>query len=119
MIGSMPRIVARGDARNERVIFTVKAAGLLSSLVLLDSEYFDDSSIAAGQRSAFWFGPDRVDAGDRVIVYTREGTESVRPRDDGRRNHFFYRGLKGSLYASKEACVVLAEIGEWQTSSKG
>ena len=116
MKASTPRIVAPGDLANERVAFTVSDSGDLSTLLLIDSNYIDTASIEAGTQLAYWLGGDRVEAGDHVIVYTRTGTESVRKRDDGLQNHFFYRGLSQPLYGDSQACVVLASIVDWSTS---
>jgi hypothetical protein len=116
---SITKIAERGDLANERVLIRVDSGTDLSSFLLATSRYVEQESIEARARNGYWFGSVDVDAGDLVVVYTKEGRESRRPGKAGGTVRFFYRGLTKAQYSDASSCAVLFELQDWQASKRG
>ncbi len=67
-------------------------------------------------KDAFWFTPREVRAGDKVVLYTKTGSSSVKNNSDGSTTYFFYWGLPEPIFTSPKSCVVLVDIDNWETS---
>lgn len=66
-------------------------------------------------KSTYWFGPLSVKAGDKVVLYTKFGIDSMKKGDDGTTIYFFYWGLSESILNHEKDGIVLAEMASWQT----
>ena len=62
----------------------------------------------------FWFYPKDVNAGDEIVLYTKNGIDSTEDRGD-HKVHFIYWRLESSIL-SKEDCVVLSEVDDWSVT---
>ena len=62
----------------------------------------------------FWFYPKTVEAGDEIVLYTKDGTDSIEERGD-HKVHFIYWGLKNPIL-KKGDCIVLSEIKDWSVN---
>ncbi len=112
-------IVDRGVPSRERLHVSVLADANLNFYAVFDTQYTDDTGeIVAIPKRAYWFTDYPVKAGDHVILYTKPGKDSVGERTDGHKNHFFHWGLRAPIWGSPEACAVLLEIADWETSLK-
>ena len=109
------RIVERGVPGRERLHLSVLANTNLTSYAVFDTSYIGQDIVVIPKR-AYWFTDYLVKAGDHVIVYTCDGTNSTGKRKDGFTNHFFYWGLNQPLWGKSGACAVLLEISDWETS---
>lgn len=116
---SISKIADRGDISNERVLIKVDSTADLSSFLLASSSYVSADAIEARARNGYWFGSVDVDAGDLVVVYTKDGRVSKRPGKSRGTVHFFYRGLTKAQYSEASSCAVLFELQDWEASKKG
>ena len=109
-------IADRGIANQERLHILVLADTDLSYYATLLSARLAQDSVGAGLRSAYWFAPQQVKAGDHVVLYSGPGQDKFETRPDGRKNHFYHWGFKNTIWANPSSCAVLLEVGDWQTS---
>ncbi|MES2727772.1 MAG: hypothetical protein V4643_11760 [Bacteroidota bacterium] len=77
---------------------------------------FNEGGFYNRAKSAFWFAPKNVKAGDKVIVYTRIGTNSFKVNPDGTTIYWFYWGLNEPIFTDTKQAVVLVEINDWELS---
>jgi len=113
------RITDRGVANQERLHLTVLADATLSYYVVLKSTLLGPESVKNSNLLSFWFPATPVKAGDQVILYTKNGTNSSEKSPSGYTNHFFYWGVPNTLWNSPDDCAVLIEANEWRTSKRG
>jgi hypothetical protein len=117
---SIAGIFDRGVPNKERIALSVAVEANLSSYVTLLSRYNPGrQTIASGNMTSYWFSPATVKPGDFVILYTGSGTNASNPRPTGGTNHFFYWGLKSTIFDDPESCAVLLELATWGTSLPG
>ena len=109
-------IANRGVANQERVHLRVLADANLSYYVLLDTTYLRPEAISNLLRHAYWFPSHQVKAGDNVVLYSGPGIQQSQPNLVGGTNHFFYWGLKETVWNKTGDCAVLMELANWQTS---
>jgi len=112
-------IVDRGTANQERLWLKVTANTDLKYYIVFDTTYTSANSISNLQRHAYWFKPKEVRTGDYVVLYTKQGTPSNQPNQDGTTTHFFYWGLDKTVWNNTGDCAVLFEVSSWQTSKFG
>lgn len=112
-------IIDRGVPNQERLHLSVLAAANLNFYAVFDTTKIDNNTVVAIPRRAYWFTEHVVSPGDHVILYTKAGTESVSRRTDGYSNHFFYWGLRNTIWGDPKSCAVLVEISNWETSVIG
>lgn len=105
----------RGVLAHERTGFKIKADCNLKNFTLFKtiftSEGFRNSSSAS-----YWFPPQKVKLGDRVVVYTRAGSDSYMANEDGSTTYFRYWGLDEVIYSSKNDGIVLSNVVSWSLS---
>lgn len=109
-------IADRGIANRERLHIEALADTDLSYYAVLLSVRSLMGRVQAGLRAAYWFGPRPVKAGDTIILYSGPGNNTSEVRPDGGRNHFYYWGLKNTVWGPRTSCAVLLEVINWQTS---
>jgi hypothetical protein len=108
-------IVDRGVNGRERLHLSVLADTNLNYYAVFDTDYSGDGIVPRPKRT-FWFNDYPVRAGDHVILYTKIGTPSTKPRTDGGTNHFFYWDIGKPLWGSATSCAVLVELSNWVTT---
>lgn len=109
-------ITAKGTTE-ERLHLRATSAVDLSSYVVFDTMSVSPGTVNAGQRTAYWFGPKKIQAGHNVVLYTRAGTPSSETRADGTVYHFLFRGVSAPLYGSPQSRAVVFELNTWQTTT--
>jgi len=102
----------RGDFNSERIGFKVlKDCELKYFLV------FKTRTTAGGfynkSNATYWFLPQQVKAGDKIVLYAKSGTDSVTRNSDGSSTYFFYWGLNSIIFQTDEDRVVIASINTW------
>ena len=109
-------IADRGIANQERLHIVALVDSDLSYYSVLLSIRNIMGRVSTGFRAAYWFGPRPVKAGDNIILYSGIGKDTSEVRADGGRNHFYYWGLKNTVWGPLTSCAVLLEVRNWQTS---
>jgi hypothetical protein len=62
----------------------------------------------------YWFTPRELKAGDKIVLYTKTGTDKASKQSDGTTTFFLYWGLDNPILKENKASLVLAEIENWQ-----
>lgn len=107
------QIADPGVPNSERIHLSVLADTSLEFYVLLKS-FSTTTGVANGAAPAFWFPTVNVKRGDQIVVYTKPGTNSSAPLL-GHTNHFFFWGMKQTLFNMPNDCALLIEASDWES----
>jgi hypothetical protein len=111
-------IASPGVPNQERVHLFVDADTDAAFYVLMAGLSGPNGTVTAGTRAAYWFPQTLLKTGDNVIVYTGSGQPVHRVRPQGGTDHFYYWQMPQTIFHLPNACVVLAELNEWQTGGR-
>jgi hypothetical protein len=103
-----------GAAKEERIVFEVLKDADIGYFLVFDTTYTQDNKVSNELRHPYWFPDKNVKAGDLVILYTKQGTNTSRKNDDGTSSHFFYWGLDMPILNNDKDCIVLIEARNWK-----
>jgi hypothetical protein len=107
-----------GKLEKERVVLEVVAEDDIGYFLVCDSTYTADGKLSNKLRHIYWFPDKKVSPGDLVVLYTKGGQQSQKPFDIGvGTTHFFYWGLKETVWNKDGDCVVVLDCRLW--TSKG
>ena len=109
-------IADRGKLEKERIVFDVQRSGDIGSYLLLQASYIDDT-VYAKVYNTYWFPDEGVEAGDTVVVYTKDGIDKNRSGDDGKTLHFYYWGLDVPLWNEPERAPIIAQTRSWRLAN--
>lgn len=107
------KVADYNDHSKERLILDVNESTDIGDYLVLDTTYTRDGKISNHVRHPYWFPDQKVKKGDRVVLYTRTGTNSTNPQADGSTVYFYYWGLKSSVWNDTGDCAVLLHVDEW------
>lgn len=109
-------IADRGIANKERLELSVAAFTDLCFFAVFDTVSFPNATVSNFPKHTFWFPSTKVSPGDHVILYTGPGARMSERCEDGGVDHYFYWGLRQTIWGSPVSRVVLLEILSWETS---
>lgn len=112
-------IADRGVSNKERLHLRALTNTNLAFVMVIETQYSLSTTIVPGGRRAFWFPSKDVKIGDNVVLYSGPGTPSDARNLDGTTNHFFYWGLKETIWGSPTSAAVVFDVLDWQTSPYG
>jgi len=116
----MIKIVSFGDKgslQDERVGFQVTAGCDLKNFIVFKT-HVTGNGFYNKSNDAYWFYPTAVEAGDRVVLYSKAGTDSIQKNDAGTTTYFRYWGLELPIFTDDEKVVVLLNAKSWSLSNK-
>ena len=73
-----------------------------------------DNGPTPGNKIAYWFPDAKVEAGDLIILYTKEGKRRTKKLITGRTAHFFYWGLDKAIWDGENIACVLLSVDKWE-----
>lgn len=102
-------IVEPGNIAKERITLRAKSDLDLGDYLVAQTNDVE-SSPATGLLSSYWFQYRKIEKGDLVVIYTKQGAETEKSLSTGRKAHFFYLGLKEPIWGdpTKGALLLLA-----------
>ncbi|MEQ8583203.1 MAG: hypothetical protein RIC30_10290 [Marinoscillum sp.] len=106
----------KGNLANERIGLKAIKDCELKFYQLFRTEFFDAGGFSNRSKSSYWFAPKKVKAGDKIIIYTKHGTDNFEIKEDGSTIHWYYWGLDQPIFINDKHGVVLVEINNWQMS---
>ena len=107
-----------GIVKDERLVLKVLKDDDIGNYVIFKTTSFEDNSVTNKVRHAYWFPDKDVQTGDLVVLYTKSGKNVERYNDkSGHTSHFFYWGMKETIWGEKTDSAVLLEVGEWENKS--
>lgn len=100
-----------GDT-NERVIFEATAETDIGFYVVFRTRIVGHG-VSNRLEESFWF-PDRImKVGEKVVLYTKVGTESTRIMGDGSNMYFYFWGLDKPLWGENDSVPLLMSVQAW------
>lgn len=102
----------RGQLRTERVVLKVLADDNIGHYSLFRT-LVQDGAVTNGVTHAFWFPDKTVRAGDFVILYTKEGTDSQTVSERGVTSHFFYWYQTSPMWEDSDFAAVALFTPDW------
>jgi len=104
-----------GQIAKERIVLKATTDLDVGEFAIFRSGVGTEDQPTAGRKMAYWFPDQRVKANDLVVLYTKKGTRSSKPMDDGGRTvYFFYWGREEALWSDKQYGAVVLEVLEWE-----
>ncbi|MGD9494366.1 MAG: hypothetical protein AB7V36_13545 [Bacteroidales bacterium] len=104
-----------GSITDERIGFEVLSDCDLKFFAVHYTYLTDNGGFYNKPMHTYWFSPLIVQAGDKVVLYTKKGVNSIKRNSDGTTTYFFYWGLNSPLLNKEKDGIVLAEMAGWQT----
>jgi len=109
-------IAAHGDHTHERIQLTVHEKCDLAHYMVADTTFSADGGTVSNKvRHTHWFSQLQVNAGDAVVLYSRDGVPTATKRPDGRTTYFLYWGLSKPVWNDAGDGAVLFQIDSWQS----
>lgn len=106
----------KGDLKNERIGLKATKDCELKFYQLFNTEFLESGGFYNRSKAVFWFSPQSIKVGDKVVVYTRSGVDNAEIKDDGTTVYFMYWGLTEPIFTDDKKGIVLAEINNWKTT---
>ncbi len=105
----------KGTLEKERVVLTADANEDNGQYILFSTKTIDDDGVSGRVRHTLWLPDYRVEAGDLVVVYTKESAQAtkVKKNDDGTKTVFVYWGLNEPVWNRGDDSAVLVKIDNW------
>ena len=108
----------RGVLKDERIGFNVLKDCELKFYQLFRTSFGDLGNFYNRGKAAYWFAPKNVKAGDKIVVYSKSGTDNSKLNEDGTTTYWYYWGLSEPIFSDDKNGIVLVQINDWE-SSKG
>lgn len=103
-----------GEPSQERIILKALTDLDVGEFAVFRSGVTVEGSPTPGRKSAYWFPDQTVKANDLVVLYTKKGTRSTKPLDDGHTAYFFYWGKAEALWGNSQFGAVVLEVLDWK-----
>ncbi len=104
-----------GDQSKERIILKAMTDIDVGGYAILRSGVSTSgTNPTSGRKITYWFPDLEVKANDLIVLYTKKGSRSSKPMENGRTVYFFYWGRDESLWDSKLFGAALLEVADWQ-----
>lgn len=107
----------KGVLNNERIGFSVTSNCNLKYFLVFSTS-FSDNGFRNRSKDTYWFYPEDLQIGDKVVLYTKSGADSFKDNGDGSKTYFRYWGLSNPIYTDDKKGVVVAEVSDWLLSKK-
>jgi len=101
----------------ERIVLEAVQHGDIGSYAVFCTRLLSSGEVSSMVERTFWFPDQKVEAGDLVVLYTKQGPQHVRQNEDKTTTRFFYWNLDAPLWNGKVVPVV-ANLRDWETVSE-
>ena len=107
-------IADKGDLANERIGLKVLKDCELKYYIIFKT---NKTSGGFGNKSdnSYWFLPNEVKSGDRIVLYSKKGKASIKENNDGSKTYFFYWNLNQTIFNKDKDKVVLINAKSYQS----
>jgi hypothetical protein len=105
-----------GNYGKERIILKALNDINVGDYLLLVSDKVDNSP-TSGKKESYWFPDKEVKQGDLVVLYTKRGDSSEKKLKSGKTAHFFYWGLRDSIWEDEDNVAVILNAPNWNHKS--
>ncbi len=108
-------VTGHGDLQEERIVLRVIEDIDVGNYMIADTTYINESQVSNKLRHPFWIPDKQVDKGDLVVIYTKWGIDKTKNNKSGNKTHFFYWGLKNTIWNKEGDAAVVFAINDWIT----
>lgn len=105
-----------GVLDKERIVFAVKSDEQIGKYLIAESNLLENSRFSSKIKNIYWFPDQDVKAGDKVVLYTKQGSSNSVHNEDGSTTYFYYWGLNQAHLSGDKPCVVLFNA-TWMVSA--
>jgi hypothetical protein len=109
-------LVKPGDLPTERVTLRAKVDLDLGDYLFAQSGYADGVP-TINFFHTYWFQYKKISAGDLVVIYSKEGSESSKKLTTGKMAHFYYLDLKSTIWDDPNKAAVILYAPKWESKS--
>lgn len=106
----------KGSLSDERIGFEVISDCDLKFYVVFKSILLSKNIFHNQPTNTFWFAPKSLKAGDTIVLYTKNGEDSISKKTDGSTTYFFYWGLNKPIFTNDNDGIILSEMNTWEAS---
>jgi hypothetical protein len=108
----------RGDLDAERIIIEAHEDCDIGRFILSTAEQRKGGKVSNKISQPYWFPDQEVKKGDWIIVFTKDGVNSVKENSSGNKSYFYYRSLDKPILADNKTSVLLFALETWKIFSK-
>jgi hypothetical protein len=102
-----------GVLPKERLVLEAAQNGDIGAYAVFCTRLLSTGDISSEVEQTFWFPDKKVQAGDLVVLYTKQGSQHERQNEDKTTTHFFYWNLDTPLWKGSVAPVVVS-LRDWE-----
>jgi hypothetical protein len=102
----------KGNISSERLVLQVLADADIGAYAVFKTEV-SQGSVSNEIKASYWFPDKLVEAGDLVVLCTKEGVDKEKLNESGSTTHFFYWGKTKPVWNVDNRAAVLLRIAEW------
>ncbi|MGE8343373.1 MAG: hypothetical protein ACN6OI_20275 [Flavobacterium sp.] len=111
------KVIDYGTQSSERILLNVIADCNLKYYILADTTYTDATHISNKLRHMYWFTPKDVKKGDKIVIYTKNGSDTKTSINNGLNTTYtFYWDLKNSVWNNTGDSAILFNLNTWKTT---
>lgn len=107
-----------GDLQNERVVIELLEDVEIGNYISFFSKDLGGEVISAKMLYPLWLPNKKLSAGDRVVIYSRDGEKCEKKTNEGQTVFFVYRGLVNAVCVTDKIRASLIEISDWETTGE-
>ncbi|MDO8267441.1 MAG: hypothetical protein Q7T32_06365 [Moraxellaceae bacterium] len=111
-------VAGKGIPEKERLVLRVLLDTNIGDFVVMRTGY-GANGVTIDVTNTYWFPYKEVSAGDLIILYTKAGKDSEKDIEDGKKAHFFYWEIEGSIWNTATKAPVLLYAPEWEMKAPG
>lgn len=108
-------IVAPGDLAKERLTLRAKADLDLGDYLVAQHSYVDGEPTTEILHT-YWFPFKKIEKGDLVVIYTKEGGSKIRPLSTGKKAHFYYLDLENTIWDEVDVGALVLFAPKWEST---
>lgn len=108
-----------GDIDKERLVLqTFLDCEIGNYLTSVSIKTNNGNSVLSKIRGTYWFPDGKIPAGSLVVLYTKQGKNSIKNNNDGSKSFFYYRNETAPVFSDPNSCAIIFEINKWTYDGK-
>lgn len=108
-------VVDHGTHASEKVLLKVLNDTDLKYFILRDTTYTSENKVSNEWVHAYRFISQEVKKGDKIILYTKIGNDSIKDLGNGNTQYIYYWNLGSCVWNDTGDAAVLYQIEDWKT----
>lgn len=102
-----------GTIKNERIILQAIDNVDVGYYMIADTTYINKDEVSNKLRHTFWMPDKIIKKDDLIVIYTKNGKDSINNNKSGTQTHFFYWGLEKTIWNIEEDAAAIFSINDW------